>query len=54
MTVIACDVEGNVALVIAVMNCRFLSNAGKLSSGYTTGEFPSTTRFHGISYQKIL
>jgi hypothetical protein len=37
------------ALVNAVMNLRFLQNAGKLSSGYTTGGFSCSAQLHSVS-----
>jgi hypothetical protein len=36
------------ALVNAAMNLQVLRIAVKLSSGYTTGGFSSSGRFHGV------
>jgi hypothetical protein len=37
------------ALVNAVMNLRVPQNAGKLWSGLTTRDLPSTAQLHGLS-----
>jgi hypothetical protein len=38
------------ALVNAVMNLRVPHNAGKLSSGFTTGGLTSIAQLHTVSY----
>jgi hypothetical protein len=38
------------AVVNAVMNLRFPYNAGKLSSGCTSGGLSSSAQFHRVSY----
>jgi hypothetical protein len=41
------------ALVNSVMNLRVPQNAGKISSGYTTGGLSGNAQLHGVSWVQV-